>query len=260
MVASLSGAVPCVAATGRQTSTPALLATAKELVLRLSDLSRGWTSDGMAGPCMQGGSSGPSAPDCGNTPMPRQQAAADKFAKCLGLPVSHVSMLTWDDEPGEPVTYVSSTFTAPGYSPLYQTPTLASAVTIEPSIALQQRDIAAFSQPSFPRCFKTLEAWQMWAIAEQLGPTKHVSVAFGPMHRVPGKPAKGVAAIGYAVSFHLKSPKRNVSALFAWVILGAGRAEEVLKIISTSATPMPAAAVAMALGHLEDRIIAYAAS
>ena len=79
MVASLSGAVPCVAATGRQTSAPALLATAKELVLRLSDLSRGWTSDGMAGPCMQGGSSGPSAPDCGNTPMPRQQAAADKL-------------------------------------------------------------------------------------------------------------------------------------------------------------------------------------
>ena len=64
----------------------------------------------------------------------------------------------------------------------------------------------------------------MWAIAQQLGPTKHVSMAFGPMHRVAEKPAKGVTAIGYTVSFTLKSPKRNVSALFAWVILGAGRA------------------------------------
>jgi hypothetical protein len=169
-------------------------------------------------------------------------------------------MLTWEDEPGEPFTYVSSTFTAPGYSSLYRTPTLASAVTIEASVAVQERDIAAFSQSSFPRCFKVQEAWQMWAIAEQLGPTKHLSMAFGPMRRVPEKPAKGVTAIGYAVSFTLKSPKGNLSALFAWVILGAGHAEEVLKVTSTSATPMPGAAVAMALGHLEDRLVVYAMS
>jgi hypothetical protein len=68
-----------------------------------------------------------------------------------------------------------------------------------------------------------------------------------------------VTAIGYAVSFTLKSPKRNPSALFDWVSFGAGRAEEVLKITSTSVTPMPAA-VTMALGHLEDRLVAYAAS
>jgi hypothetical protein len=133
-------------------------------------------------------------------------------------------------------------------------------VTIEPSIALQRRDLVAFLQPSFPTCFKIQEAWQMWAIAQQLGPTKHVSMAFGPMHRVAEKPAKGVTAIGYTVSFTLKSPKRNVSALLAWVILGAGTTEEVLKVTSTSHTPMPAAAVTMALGHLEDRLIAYAAS
>ena len=69
-----------------------------------------------------------------------------------------------------------------------------------------------------------------------------------------------MTAIGYAVSFTLKSPKRNLSALFAWVIFGAGHAEEVLKVTSTSVTPMPAAAVTMALGHLEGRLIAYAAS
>ena len=115
MAACLSGAVPCAAATERQASTVALVATGKELVLQLSDLPRGWTSDGSAGPCMRGGgTSDPSAPDCGSTPMLRQQASDDKFAKCLGLPVSHVSMLTWEDEPGEPFTYVSSTFTAPG--------------------------------------------------------------------------------------------------------------------------------------------------
>jgi len=60
----------------------------------------------------------------------------------------------------------------------------------------------------------------MWAIAQQLGPTKHVSMAFGPMHRVAEKPAKGVTAIGYTVSFTLKSPKRNVSALLAGSSLG----------------------------------------
>jgi hypothetical protein len=262
MVASLCGVVLCAAASSAtaadvQASTRASLATGKELVLRLSDLPRGWTSDGSAGPCMQGGGSDPSAPDCGNTPMPRQQAADDKFAQCLGLPVSHVSMLTWEDEPGEPFTYVSSTFTAPGYSSVCLTPTLASAVTIEPSMAVQARDLTAFSQSSFPRCFEIQEAWQIFAIGEQLGSTKHVSMAFGPMHRVPEKAAKDVMVIGYAVSFTLKSPKLNLSSLVTWVILGAGHAEEVLKATSASVTPMPAAAVAMALGHLEDRLIAY---
>ena len=66
--------------------------------------------------------------------------------------------------------------------------------------------------------------------------------------------------IGYAVSFTLKSPKRTVSALFAWAIFGAGDAEEVLRVTSTLATPMPAGAVTMALGHLEGRLIAYAVS
>jgi hypothetical protein len=80
------------------------------------------------------------------------------------------------------------------------------------------------------------------------------------MHRVPERAAKGVTAIGYAVSFTLESPKRDMSALFAWVILGAGKAEEALKVTSASHTPVPAAAVTMALGHLEDRLIAYAAS
>jgi len=262
---SLSGAVLCAAASlapsaQGQAGIPVLLATGKELVLRLSDLPRGWTSDGSAGPCMQGGGSDSSAPDCGNTPMLRQQASDDKFTHCLGLPVSHVSMLTWQDEPGEPFTYVSSTFTAPGYSSLYQTPTLASAVTIEPSVALQERDLAAFSRPSFPKCFKIQEVWQMWAIAEQLGPTKHLSMAFGPMCRIPEKVAKGVTAISYAVSFTLKSPKRDLSALFAWVIFGAGHVEEVLKATSTLVTPMPAAAVTTAFGHLEDRLLAYTAS
>ncbi len=259
LVACLTGVVPSAVAAEGQVGTPALLATGKELVLRSSDLPRGWTSDDDAGECMDGSGPSSSAAGCSTTGVPRQQASDDKFAQCLGLPVSHVSMLTWKDEPGEPFTYLSPTFTAPGYSGLYQVPTLASAVTIEPSAAVQGRDLAAFSQPSFPRCFKVQEAWQMLAIAEQLGSARHVSMAFGPVHRVPEEAATGVTAVGYTVSFTLRSPQHNVSALFAWVILGAGRAEEVLKATSASAAPMPAAAVVMALGHLEGRLAACAA-
>jgi hypothetical protein len=60
----------------------------------------------------------------------------------------------------------------------------------EPSVALQERDVAAFSQSSFPRWFKIQEAWQMFATAERLGPTEHVSMAFGPMDRVTEKAPK----------------------------------------------------------------------
>ncbi len=99
----------------------------------------------------------------------------------------------------------------------------------------------------------------MWAIAQQLGPTKHVSMAFGPMHRVAEKPAKGVTAIGYTVSSPSSHP--SGTCLPYWPGSSLGQAPpEVLKVTSTSHTPMPAAAVTMALGHLEDRLIAYAAS
>ena len=89
---------------------------------------------------------------CANQSFPGQQATDDRFARCLGVPVSQVAMLAGNDEPGEPFSYSSSTYTAPGGSEAKindSPPTAQSLLTIEKSAPVQKADLAAFSRASF---------------------------------------------------------------------------------------------------------------
>ncbi len=140
---SLAGPVFAANTTASPTN---LLAEAKSLAISAGDVPAGWTSDDQAGQCIAGADSDPSKPYCGNTPIPSEQAGDDRFAKCLGVPVSHISMITGADEPGEPLSYASSTYTAPGgpnANPDFL-PQVGSYVTIEPSRAAQVADLRAF--------------------------------------------------------------------------------------------------------------------
>ena len=136
-------------------------AIARTLVLNASDVPAGWKSDGTEGRCIASGpGSDPGAPYCGSPPLPGEEATDARFARCVGVPLSHVSMWTGVDEPREPFTYSSSTYTARGGSrtnPTEEAPTALSNLTIESSTTSQRSDLEAFAKPSFPSCFKIEE-------------------------------------------------------------------------------------------------------
>ncbi|HUC12919.1 MAG TPA: hypothetical protein VMS00_00570 [Acidimicrobiales bacterium] len=235
------------------------LAVAKSLAISAGDVPSGWTSDDQAGQCIAGAGSDPSKPYCGNTPLPSEQAADDHFAKCLGVPVSHISMLTGADEPGEPFSYASSTYTAPGgpkANPDYL-PQVGSFVTVEPSRAAQVADLRAFSTTSFPRCFEIEEHGPLEAVIADFAALIHGKLSFGTVHDIAVASRPGVSAVGYAFPMTLSSPKLSGTITYSLVILGAGHIESVIHLQSWSSTPFPPkVAVAVTL-RIEGKLGAF---
>ncbi|HUC15267.1 MAG TPA: hypothetical protein VMS00_12510, partial [Acidimicrobiales bacterium] len=132
-VASPCGAASASRVAQEQVDTTSPLIVAKQLALSGTDLPPGWTSDGQAGQCMAGKGSNPAAPYCGNAPLPGWHATDEKFAACVGVPVSQIPLVAGEDEPGEPFTYSSSSYTAParlGANPDFQS-SVQSALMIE---------------------------------------------------------------------------------------------------------------------------------
>lgn len=257
---------PCWAASSspvahEQVDTTSPLIVAKQLALSSTDLPRGWASDDQAGRCMVGKGYNPAAPYCGNAPLPSWQTGFEKFAACVGVPVSQIPLVAGWDEPGEPFTYSSSGYTAPGppgANPDFQSH-LQSALMIEMSASEQEKDLAAFSKPSFPVCFKILESGPMFALIREFIVAEHGTFSFGGMHRVAEPARAGVTTMGYEATMNLRSPRLSISETSTWVLFGAGRVEEVLELGSTSRARLPAAVADTALAHLEKRLAAYVA-
>ncbi len=257
---------PCWAASAsrvvhEQVDTTSPLTVAKQLALSGADLPHGWTSDGQAGQCMAGKGFNPAAPYCGNAPLPSWQTSFEKFAACVGVPVSQIPLVAGWDEPGEPFTYSSSSYTAPGppgANPDFQSH-VQSALMIEMSASEEERDLDAFSKPSFPVCFNILESGSLFAFLKEFIVAEHGTFSFGGMHRVAEPATAGVTTIGYEATMDLRSPKLSISETITWVLFGAGRVEEVLELGSTSRSRLPAAVADTALAHLGKRLAAYVA-
>ena len=112
----------------------------------------------------------------------------------MWVPVAHVSMWTGLDEPGEPFTYSSSTYTAPGGSRINPTEEAATAVsnlTIESSTASQRSDLEAFVKPSFPACFKIEENGVTFQFIQSYAHLAHLKLSFGSVERILGEACTG---------------------------------------------------------------------
>ncbi len=261
----------CVIVAG--SATPALAtaqpdgASAEALVLRATDLPARWAPSGQAGPCVNGGPApNPKEPYCGNTPLPAQRATDSKFAKCLGVPVARLSLLTGVDEPGEPFTYSSATYTAPTpkawqvpamfrAAPGDALPQAQSLLMAEPSETVQRSDLQAFSNADFPGCYKIELAGPTYALVKLFLTHEGYEAAFTPLERVPVAASGKVATVRYDFQLLLKSPKKQQFSLhFRLVVMGANGVEEVLRFTSSSFVAVPAGVVDNAVSHLEGRL------
>ncbi len=241
---------------GGQSTTP--IAVARTLSLRASDLPAGWISDGNAGKCIAGASSDANVSDCRNTEPASEQATDRKFAKCVGIPVSHISMIVGEDEQGEPFTYASSSFTAPGApgSDPELLPRAQTYLTVEKSKVVQASDLAAFSKATFPDCFKIEESGLFGGIGT-LAEAEGGSFTIGPFHRVSTPLTRGVSAVGYETVLTISGRKFRGSDELSMIILGAAQIEEVLNLQSWSSFPFPTTSAEDVVSRLERRLNAF---
>jgi Protein of unknown function (DUF2510) len=239
--------------------------------LNSHDFPPSWTSNGEGGRCIaRGPDSDPRASHCGNPPLPgsNQQSNDGDLAHCLGVPLSHVSMLTSNDEPGEPYTYSSSEFMAvshatPNTLTANESPVAQSYVTLENSVASQRRDLEAFSKSSFSAC---MESW--WKRNPDLGLIEGVASASGlkPMftpvqvHRVAVPSTPGTRVEAYDFDFTLRSSAFDESIIDKTVIMGAGRIETVLNLTGSESQPFPASLANELIVHTEVGLAGVAAS
>ena len=235
---------------------------AKGLVLSAGDVPAGWTSDDSAGPCIASGpGSAPGTPYCGNPPLPGEQATDERFARCVGVPISHVSMWTGVDEPGEPFTYSSSTYTAPGGSrtnPTDQAPTALSNLTIEGSAAFQRSDLEAFTKRSFPACFKIEENGVVFKFIRAYASSAHLKLSFEPLQRVTSPSVPGVNVVEYVQTLTFTSHAFSGASTYWMVLMGATNIEEYLELGGSSAYPLRAPIAEGIIGRLEARLAKFA--
>jgi len=237
-----------------------LLGVAKVLSLQASELPASWSSDSTAGPCMAA-SFGTFA--AGHCPLPPavQQADNEKFARCLKVPISRVGMLTGSDEPGEPFTYSSSTFTGSGGSdtnPVAMAPSAQSYLSIEKSTPEERFDLAAFSAASFLGCYTILQKGATWALLKSLAVAGHLSLSSAPLHKLPISKIAGVTAVAYQDQLNFHSARFTGSIIYSMVILGAGPIEEVLDLQGSSAYPFPARLESKIVTDVERHLAGYA--
>jgi hypothetical protein len=236
--------------------------------LSRGDVPRTWTSNGEAGLCIAGKGAGvPGTPYCGNAPFPGTSQLDETLARCVGVPVSQLSMLTGTDELGEPFTYTSSTFTAPSTSApdtvtSDNAPEAVSFFTLEPSVSHQTSDLAAFAKPSFIPC---MEAWAktipamtlVQGIASAAGIRMTVSAPVG--HRIRVRSAPGVHVVAFEETEVLRTSTVRVTTQAEGVIMGAGRVEVVLNLSGTASDPFPPALAQMLITREEQRVARAAA-
>jgi hypothetical protein len=233
------------------------------------DFPQQWTSNDEAGPCIAGKDDGtPGKPYCGNPPFPGIAREDETFARCIGVPISHVSMLTGTDELGEPYTYSSSTYTAPSTAApdtlsSDDAPEAQSFFTLEPSASRQASDLAAFAKPSLIPCLETWEQTSpVMAFVQGLASAAGARMTFSApvIRRISIPSTSGVHVIAFAETLIFRTPTIQESLLSEEIIMGAGRVESVLNLSGSATTPFPAALARTLVARQEQRVAAVAAS
>jgi len=239
---------------------------AADVNLTSTDVPSGWRSNGEGGPCVASGlGSNPSAPYCGNGPLPgsNQQQNDETFARCLGLPVAQVSMFTGNDEPGEPPTYSSSTFSPSSglsTSTTVDPPSAQMYVTVEPSAAIMRTDLDAVARPEFITC---TQQWLHNSYALKMAQAIGSPAGQGGIHEAfslaPATVAtvRGISATAYRMTINTSVGGHSFEVDAESVVLGAGRVEAMLTLQSPAKYPPGATSSTLLL--VEQRMVKTAA-
>lgn len=170
-------------------------------------------------------------------------------------------MLTGWDEPGEPFTYASSIYTAPGQgSTSGLAPQAQSYVTMDGSSAWQRSDLAALARSDVAACFKIEQASPTWGLVKAIGSAAHGSLSWTPFRRMPAAVIVGVSAVAYQTAFGISTAKLTAYLSYSFVIMGAGRVEEALVFQGSSEYPVSGVLVRKISTELEQRLVNSAAS
>jgi len=162
-------------------------------------------------------------------------------------------MLTGWDEPGEPFTYASSIYTAPGRGDTTGlAPQALSYVTVERSSAWESADLTALSNRDVPTCFRIEQASPTWTIVKGVGSASHGSLSWTAFHQEPVKVVAGVNAVSYDSQFGIRTAKLTVYLTYSLVIMGAGPLEEGLVLQGSSEYPFPRVLATKIAGELEQ--------
>jgi hypothetical protein len=256
-------ALPLIGAT--KASTPSDAVIARAVLLTKGDVPTTWQSNHEGGKCIANGpGSKPRAPYCGNAPLPgtNQQASDNTYAQCLGLPVSQISMLTGNDEPGEPPTYSSATFAPKEASSSIKSdedPTALMWLTVQPSVTAQQKGLAAINSPRLFGCTQSwLKSSPFNSLADAIG-SAVTNQSFLPsitFKRVSVPNLVGVQTGAYQMNIKMEIGTHALTTEGQFVVLGAGRLEAYLSLSNPSAYP-PGARQAM-LASISQRLAAQA--
>jgi hypothetical protein len=204
-------------------------------------------SDHQGGTCIVGSEGNPSQPYCGNPPLPgsKQQATDDAYAHCLDLPVARISMLAGNDEPGEPPTFASSTYSPSGRTEdASSDPSAQMYVTVETSANDERADLVAVSRPS---AFSCTEQWFrsgfvlkfLGALAGDFKAGKlktEIKISPASVSVIPGVLATAFSA---QVSIQLGGLMQTFNA--ESVLFGSGRIEALLTLGNVQGFPTGAA-------------------
>jgi hypothetical protein len=242
------------------------LAVASSVSLTRGDLPQGWTSNDQGGRCIAGNDGNPNATTCPDQDSFPGAARLDAtLARCLGLPVSQLSMVTGEDEPGEPFTYSSSNFsspasTTPGSVSTDEAAQAQSYVTVEPSASRQTSDLAALTRHTFITC---QTAYFKQSVAAESAQTSPAGSTFKISHfvirkmSVPTLPGVQIAAVTLTASFGFLTTHEMVQA--NEIVMGAGRIELALTLEATSKVPFPALLAKTLISREEHRLAKVAA-
>ncbi len=270
-----SGATSTTAARSRRTTTPTTSpvpthelsgppasmtpnAATAAVLIKNSDL-RGWKSNDDAGP-----------EDAGQ-PQAFAQAVNDPFLpsassvvepayailqQCSNLPLDHMQLFTGNYYSGGPPTWNSSSYNPSNSNPtqLSVTPQIFSIASEVATPSVEQSDFASIAGTSFPSCFGSFMTSYLRGIYGQMGGTVDSLKSTGtPISQVPG-----VETVDVVVKAQLVVSGDVFNFRNTFVLMGAGRLEELLEGYDSTNEPIPSGTWSALVSTLQHRMEATA--
>ena len=171
----------------------------------------------------------------------RHHSRTRALAGCLGLPVSHVGIVSGTTEPGGPQVASSGWFA----SPIGSASAFESYVVLTRAVTTEQSDVAALTARPGSSC---MQGW--FASLDQSG-DQIVGVPI--VSAVPIAVMSGERAVGFSAAVVTRINGAEVQVNEELVVLGAGRVEVGL-VSESKAALMPSSVESSQLNGLEHRL------
>ncbi len=252
-----TSAVPVRELSGPPASMTPNAATAAVLI-RNSDL-RGWQSNDDAGPEYAGqpqafaqAINDPFLPSASSVVEP----SYDILQQCSNLPLDHMQLFTGNYYSGGPPTWNSASYNPSNSNPsqLSVTPQIFSIASEVATPSVQESDFASMASRTYPSCFASYMSSYLRAIYGQQGGTvDSLTAAAAHVSEVPG-----VETLDVEVKAQLVVSGDVFNFRNTFVLMGAGRLEELLEGYDSTNQPIPSRTWSALVSTLQHRMAATA--